>query len=758
MYGMVLCNLVNDVETAVKFGRLALQVVYKLDAKAIKPEVLAVLGGFLLHRKSHIKEMLPLAQEGYAIGLEVGNLEFAGNNAINFCNNSFWCSQPLAILEQEARTYSNGCAQLHHLASANRCRIFWQSVLNLLGCAEHPTILSGEALQETEFLPVLLAANDLFALYCFYVSKLMLCFLFGEIEQANNHALLGRNYLIAGAGFVGEPAFYFYDSLIALAQLSQPSDHGSTVLERVAQNQTQLQYWAHYAPMNHQHKVDLVEAEKCRVLGQIAQAIELYDKAISGAKSNEYTQEEALANELAAKFYLGWGKQRIAREYMTQAYYDYARWGAKAKVADLERRYPQLLAPILQQTRSSVSLHETISALGSAISTSSATSSNSVSDLLDLKAILKASQTLSSEIELEKLLSSLLSIVIENAGAEKCVLMLLQNNHLLIKGSITQGREPVVFEHLVVEDTQEVPLKLIYKVKHNRQTVVLHNAMADPTLANDPYIIRQQPKSILCGPILHQGKLMGILYLENNLAKEAFTNNCVELLNLLCTQAAISLENAKLFYESKQAEIKLQQSNAFLEAQRESSLDGILVVDKDRQISSYNQGFLDLWRVPPELRNTRDDRAMLAFVVEKVADPQAFLDRVLYLYEHINESSHCELLLKDGRTIERTSVPVNSGNQENWGRIWYFRDISDRKQTEAALQQKEQFLRSIYDGSEILIIVTDVMEDGSFRYAGLNPTAEKICGVREIDVLGKTPFEVYGEEVGELSKTSWLIV
>ncbi|MEH2096713.1 trifunctional serine/threonine-protein kinase/ATP-binding protein/sensor histidine kinase, partial [Nostoc sp.] len=560
-YSLVLCNMQQNIDLATQFGHLALNLAAKFDDKATKPEIFFLLGCFILHRKSHIKETLPLLSESYTIGLEVGNLEYAGYNGYNFCRHSFWCGQPLATLEQDTRTYYNGLVQFNQLATANCCLIHWQSILNLLGFAEYPTILSGSALQETELLPLLRSANDLYGLYNFYSYKLTLCFLFGDIEQANNHALECRNYFMGGAGTVGEPAFYFYDSLIALALLSQLSGEVSTVLERVAENQTKLQHWAHYAPMNHQHKFDLIEAEKCRVLGQKVEATEFYDRAIAEAKANEYVQEEALANELAAKFYLEWGKQRIAQEYMMNAYYAYGRWGAKAKVADLERRYPQLLAPIFQQTRSPLSINETIFALGSVTSTSSATSSSSsVSVALDLAAILKASQAISGEIELEKLLSSLLSIIIENAGADKCVLMLLRDEHLLIKGLIIEGSEPVVLQRLPVEESQDIPLKLIYKVLHNKQTAVLIDAIADLTLANDPYIMRQQPKSILCSPILHQGKLMGILYLENNLATGAFTSDRVELLNLLCAQAAISLENAQLYQRSLEYSQQLEHS------------------------------------------------------------------------------------------------------------------------------------------------------------------------------------------------------
>ncbi len=561
-YGNILCNFLQ-IDTGSQFGSLALQIISKLDAKASKTDVLMILGIFIVHRKSHIKETLPLLQEGYTSALEFGNLVLAGYNGHTFCLNSFWCSQPLATLEQDICAYSHSLMQLNQLTTANYCRIYWQPVLNLLGLAEHTTLLSGKAFEETEFLQQLQSAKDGYGLYIFHLYKLMLCFLFGEIEPAKNHAIEVRRYFMAGAGLVTEPVFYLYDSLLTLAQLNPQLDETSEALQGVIENQTKLQQWADHAPMNYQHKVDLVAAEKCRVLGQKAEAIEFYDKAITLAKANEYTQEEALANELAAKFYLDWGKQRIAGDYMIEAYYAYARWGAKAKVADLEKRYPQLLAPILQQTRSTLSTHETLFTLGSVTSTSSATSSSNVSVALDLATILKASHTISGEIELENLLSSLLKIVIESAGADKCVFMLLRDSHLLIKGSITTGSKPIVLQRIPIEDSQDIPHRLIYKVKHDKQTAVIVDASADRTLANDPYIIRQQTKSILCSPILHQGKLIGILYLENNLATGAFTSDRVELLNLLCAQAAISLENARLYERSleyaQQLEAALQE-------------------------------------------------------------------------------------------------------------------------------------------------------------------------------------------------------
>ena len=484
--------------------------------------------------------------------------------------------------------------------------------------------------------------------------------------------------------------------------------------------------------MNYQHKVDLVEAEKCRVLGQKVEASEFYDKAISGAKEQGYIQEEALANELAAKFYLDWGRQRIAGDYMIEAYYGYARWGAKAKVAELERRYPQLLASILQQNRTAFSVNETVFATGTVTSTSSSNSSSSVSDSLDLKAILKASQTISGEIELEKLLSSLLAIVIENAGADKCVLMLLRDSHLLIEGSIIQGSEPVVLQRLPVEESQDIPLKLIYKVKHDRKTAVLLDATADPTLANDPYIICQQPKSILCSPILHQGKLMGILYLENTLVTGAFTSDRVELLNLLCAQAAISLENARLYENSQNDAQQLTQSLAKLQINETrfqnlaNNIPGMvyqfrLCADGSTSTPYVSYGCLDLYGLEPE--SVMAGKHSL-YTLHHPDDDPAIAEAIAYSAQNLTPFKEEWRIILPSGTFKWVQCAARPERQADGAILWdgVVIDISDRKRAEAIVQQKSQDLQQALQDlqqAQLQMVQSEKMSDLGNLVAGV---------------------------------------
>jgi signal transduction histidine kinase len=574
IHGMVLCAFLEDASAGYAFGKLALSLLEKFNIQKIKSVVMFLFGCFIQHYQEPLDATIPILKAAYHTGIETGDFLYAGYALATQSNASFFSGAELNSFIQDMADYSVALAQVKQYSAQVYVDLGKQTAENLIELVTQPHCLIGNTYNETLMLPKHQQDNDLTAIAQAYIYKLLLAYYFGNYPDALNYVDQAKLCLMAVSGSIFVPIFHFYAALTHLALFpAQPETEQAEIILQVQTHQTVLHQWARNAPMNHLHKWHLVEAEKCRVSGSKLAAMEQYDRAITLAKKNQFLNEEALANELAAKFYLDWGRQRIASDYMIEAYYSYARWGAKAKVAELERRYPQLLASILQQNRTAFSVNETVFATGTVTSTSS---SSSVSDSLDLAAILKAYQSISGEIELEKLLSALLRILIENAGADKCVLMLVQDDSLrdtkdeslLIKGSIIEGSEPVVLQRLPIEDSQDIPLKLIYKVLHDRQTVVLLNAIADPTLANDPYIIRQQPKSILCSPILHQGKLLGIFYLENNLATGAFTSDRVELLNLLCAQAAISLENARLYERSLEYSQQLEQS--FAELQQKS--------------------------------------------------------------------------------------------------------------------------------------------------------------------------------------------
>ncbi|MDP8934470.1 MAG: SpoIIE family protein phosphatase, partial [Cyanobacteriota bacterium] len=421
-------------------------------------------------------------------------------------------------------------------------KIWRQLTLNLQGLAEDKCRLVGDSFNEDEMLPVLLAANNVSSIFGVYFAKLVVNYLFGDRDRAVENAQLAEQY-VAGVGslmMVPQHNFYHSLALLALYPDAELSDR-SQYLNQVRANQEKMQTWAFHAPMNYQHKYDLVAAEIARVLGHRLEAIDLYDRAIATAQENQYLQEEALASELAAKFYLELGKHKIARVYLTDAYYAYARWGAKAKIHDLEQKYPQLLAPILEQ-KTSLYAGETIA---ETIVLGINSTSQGISNFLDLETVIKASQAISGQINVEELLSTLIRIVSENAGASKSSIILEREGELLIVAKCLHER--CYLPNILLQQSQHLPITAINYVWRTRETLVINDIATENIFAADPYIIQHQPKSVLCTPIVNQGKAIGILYLENSLAPGAFTPDRLELLKILSSQAAISLENALLY-------------------------------------------------------------------------------------------------------------------------------------------------------------------------------------------------------------------
>ncbi|MEG4940608.1 AAA family ATPase [Microcoleus sp. F4-D5] len=564
VYSLLLGGVVGDIDSSYQFGQLALSLVSKLNAKEIATKTCHAVNAGVLHWNEHLRNTLEPLLSAFSTGLETGELEYAGYAIMAYSYYSYFLGNELTFVEREIATYWEAILKIKQETSLHYQEIWWQSVLNMMGKNQNPCLLKGEAYDEEKMLPLHQRNNDQMALLYFYVNKVVLCYAFENYSQALFNLNQAENYLDAATGQFIIAIFYFYDSLVRLAVYSEtPESEQQELLDRVQANQEKIKKWAHHAPMNHLHKFYLVEAQRHRVLNQKIEAIEMYDKAIALAKENEYINEEALAHELAAKFYLEWGKEKLAQPYLIDAYYAYAKWGAKAKVDHLEQRYPQLLAPILQPDRSRQNPTETThtSSSESSLSNRDRTLVGSTSSwgVVDLPTVIKASQALSSEIELEQLLTTLMQVVVQNAGAQSGVLILKEEGNWRVNVHCTNGQD-CLLRSIPVEESEVIPLTLINYVKRTKETLVFDDASTQPRFASDPYLIQHQAQSLLCTPIGERGKMMGILYLENNLATGVFTGDRVAILNILCSQAAISLQNARLYQQSQEYAQKLEQS------------------------------------------------------------------------------------------------------------------------------------------------------------------------------------------------------
>ncbi|NQE37507.1 ATP-binding protein [Microcoleus asticus] len=502
----------------------------------------------------------------------------------------------------------------------------------------------------------------------------------------------------------------FYDALADLAIYADvTSAERQQILKRVGASQKKLKEFAHHTPLNYQHKFDLVEAELLRVLGQTAEAMELYDRAITGAKANEYLNEEALACELAAKFYLSLGREKIARVYMIDAYDCYVRWGDKAQIDDLEKRYPQLLKPILEPAKISAnplanfptpagqnqSLHPSVSA--------------SVSDFGNFSSLLKACQALSREIQLDRLIAKLMQLAMTNTGSDKAVLILPNGNQWEIAATTAIDNYGVdraidLSSATVNENSEILPLKIVDCVKNLLKPVIVRDIAQKCDWDSDSYILKYEPQSALCWPILDRGNLVGILYLENRLTAGVFTRDRLQLLNLLCSQAAICLQNTLLYKKYQdynqqlerslakftQTEAQLADQKQMLQAIIDVAPIWIWMVNLSGKVQFLNETFSQNMGVPVSAFLAVDHYKDL--MGEDAAG--CMVSDAACLAQDLPHYSSETFKFVDGKLhyLEITKVQLKNCQGETIGIIGLGVDATDRKRAAELLQEQNQQL------------------------------------------------------------------
>ncbi|OQW93420.1 MAG: hypothetical protein BWK79_11235, partial [Beggiatoa sp. IS2] len=563
--GLLYCGILGEIDTGYRFGQLAVKLLTRFNTKRLEARTLMLANVILRHWKAHVRDSLKPIQDIYQIAIENGDFEYAAFIALNHSYHAFLIGRDLVTLEREIAARHEIISQFKQKTALHVNQIYWQAVQQLLGrpsrtesvqVIDNPCRLIGKTYDEKIMLSIHQHANDKTSLFSLYFIKLILCYLFRKFPQAVDNADKAETYLTSVIGLPVVPVFYFYDSLARLAVYNDYQDSQQRrFLKKVAANQKKMYRWAQHAPMNYLHRFYLVEAEWKRVLGQIDQAIEYYDQAIALAAQHEYIQEEALANELAGRFWLNKGKKDFAQLYLQKAFYNYSLWGAQRKVADLEKQFPQLLT---------ASASVAPDALPTAANTTT-----SHPELLDLATVMKASQAISGEIVLDQLVKKLMRVVIENAGAEVGFLILEKQGQFWIEAEVRAGSQEVsIFHSLPLESESQqisahllVPITLINYVLRTQNELVLNDVTHIGMFAADPYIKQYQPKSVLCMPMIYQGHLIGALYLENNLVPQAFTADRLTILELLSTQIAISLQNALLYRQNEQARHEAETAN-----------------------------------------------------------------------------------------------------------------------------------------------------------------------------------------------------
>ncbi|WFU66116.1 ATP-binding sensor histidine kinase [Bradyrhizobium brasilense] len=501
---------------------------------------------------------------------------------------------------------------------------------------------------------------------CWYcIQKLQASFFAGDYAAAVD-ALSRAQPLVWTATSYWEGAEYqFYAALSRAAFCdTAPAEERQPHLDALTAHHRQLRAWETNCPENFETRAALVGAEIARIEDRTLDAEQLYEQAIRSARINGFVHNEAIAYELAGRFYLARGFEEVAHLYLRNARQGYLRWGADGKVWQLDQLYPHL-----RQDGRAPGPAGTIEA---------------PVEHLDLATMIEASQALSGEMVLEKLIDRLLRAAIGHAGAERGLLIVPQGDVLQIEAEAIAGGDDVIVR---LRDgsfsTAALPESLVRYGTRTHETVILDDASSQNEFSADHYILQSRVRSILCLPLINQGKLTAILYLENSLTPNVFTPNRVALLKVLASQAAISLENARLYHDLANREQKIR-------SLVDSNIIGIIIVDRERRILEANDAFLRM------LGYDRVDLALGRASLTELTPPEwREVDKRRWaelISTGLAQPFEKEYFRKDGSRVPvlvGAATMLKEGGNEG---VAFVLDLTERKRAEEALRRSEAYL------------------------------------------------------------------
>jgi PAS domain S-box-containing protein len=683
-FGNTLAASLQAYQTGYEYGLLGLRLSEKYNDQGLICKTCLILSMFLNHWVRHVREAEAFDEQGYRAGQEAGELQFIGYIlTYGKTVNRFHQGVRLQDLERDFETYLAYTRKVSHNLSTDTILGAQQLVNRLIDAPREP----GRADDAEAAYLAACHANQSFAAIAFYRTVCaQVQFLWDNPGQALSSLNAARPVLGYIKGLLTTAEFNFYHSLILAALYGEAeSPDAEDALETLSANQREMKIWADNCPENFRHKYLLVEAERAAIRGDMETAMGHYDQAIASARKYGFIQNEAMANELAGKFWLKRGKKKFAAIYLENAHRAYRVWGAKGLCVKLEQRFGELVPGA--RTRRSRSPSTTL--------TASTTGSDCFS--LDFVTVLKASQAISREIKLDRLLIRLMDIVMENAGAEKGIFIEKKDGKLSVEVLATAGQvrqypsEPLSSRH-------DLSPAIVHYVARTGKDVVLDHAATEKLFLHDPYVRENAIKSVLCVPITPRGELSALLYLENNQISGAFTARRVELIKTIASQAAISLENARFYrsLEASEREYRSLYENA-VEGIFRTTLDGsiyqanpalarILGFDSpDELIDSDRQLVKTLYVVP-------EDRERLIAMIREAGTVSDFETRLFR-----KDGSEFWALISaravhhnsaDIHYIEGTLLDIHARKEKE-------RAESERRAAEAANEAKSQFLASM---------------------------------------------------------------
>ena len=563
-----------EYQKAFRFGRLAYVLVEKRRMAGEKGRVLVTFASLVNPWTQHVRTSIDILRLGFDAAVQAGDLAFACYGAHHLIVQMITRGDHLDAIYDE----SVKCLDFVRKTKfgLSECVIISQQrlVQNLRGLTSHFSTFSDMDFNQDAFEAHLERnlGNLASAAFRYYIRKLQARFMSGDYEEARSAMVKAKDLLWTSPSFLEVPEYHYYGALVltALYEKESPAEQ-LEFIEVLTAHRDQLGEWARHCPANFRNKHSLVCAEMARISGHVPEAERLYEEAVQSAHENGFIQNEGIANELAARFYLRRGLNTVARACLREARTCYARWGANGKVAQIDEQFPSLM-----EGHSDADVRET----------------GTPADRLDAIAIARASQSISGEIVLSQLLETLMRITMENACAQKGCLILAHGDRLSIEAAArVQDQEIEVVQPGPPRLDAALPVSMLNYVRRTRESLVLADASTENRFSSDSYIAGNKPLSVLCLPLLRQANLIGMLYLENNLVRGAFSGHRIAVLELLAAQAAISLENAALYLERSRTEEALRESEEKYRALFESSGTALIFIEENSTITMCNREF-----------------------------------------------------------------------------------------------------------------------------------------------------------------------
>jgi PAS domain S-box-containing protein len=663
-FGIIAGPRFGNYEGAFKFGQLGYDLMQRHGLKRYEARNCLCFEVVVMWKK-HPSYGRDLLRHAFDVTYRMGDFTYAAYSFAELIPNFLAAGDPLAETQVEAEKGLDFAKRARVGLAVDMLRSNLQLVRTLRGLTHNFGSFNDKEFDETEFEwhlarnPSLAAAG-----FAYWTLKAQARFFAGDYIAAVDASLKAQQLLWADPTLPTQATFRFYGALShAAAWDSAAPGERHEHLEGLTAHHKQLEIWAEHCPENFENRVALAAAEIARIEGRVVEAEGLYEKAIHSAQANGFIHNEAVAYEVAARFYGARGFEKIAEMYSRDARHCYLRWGADGKVRQLDELYFRLTKEEPTRGTSSTIL--------------------APAELLDLATVIKVSQAVAGEMVLEKLIDGLMRAAIEHAGAERGLLILARGDELQIHAEATTSGEDVTV-HLrgATDSTAALPESVVRYVMRTQETVILDDASCQDPFAADSYITQRRVHSILCLPLINQTKLSGLLYLENNLAPRIFTRDRVTVLKVLASQAAISLENARLYHDLADREGKIRRLV-------EANIVGIFLWKLEGAIVGANEAFLRMlqysredlvsgrvrWTdlTPAEWRD-RDERAVTELKASGIFQP--------FEKEYFRKDGSRVPVLIGGALFKET------GNEG----VAFVLDLSGQKRVEETLRKREAYL------------------------------------------------------------------